>query len=114
MSNREEHHDTLSSLGFSFKQDDLPIINKYHGHWKVMGDDTPAENLWVVTTDGKGHPVKGHPSPQEIIDWADDQGWLPAYVAPYGRYVEGELDAIHLHDWIVQGRREMDNQHRHD
>lgn len=108
----QEHHETLSSLGFYFKPDDLPIINAYAGHWQVTETQHQPENYWIVTTDGKGHPVKGHLSPQEMLDWAENQGWVPAYVAPYGRYVEGELDAVELHDWIARGRH--DRKHNHD
>lgn len=113
MGNREQHFDTISSLGFYFEPEDLPIVNAYNGRWVVAGDDTPAENLWLVTTDGKGHPVEGHPSPQEILDDATDRGWLPAYVAPYGRHVEGELDAVQLHDWILRGRRDRKHHQEH-
>lgn len=112
--NQEQHFDTFSSLGFYFDLDDLPIVNAYQGHWVVAGDDTPAQNLWLVTTDGKGHPVTGHPSPQEIIDEARHKGWLPAYVAPYGRHVEGQSDAIQLHDWIAEGRLERKRRYRHE
>lgn len=111
MGNREDHHETLSGLGFYFQPDDLPIINAYHGKWVVTDTEHQPNNYWVVTTDGKGHSVTGHRSPQQILDWADEQGWLPAYVAPYGKYVEGEMDAIQLHDWISQGRRDA-KQHR--
>ncbi|GEO26390.1 hypothetical protein AAC03nite_21750 [Alicyclobacillus acidoterrestris] len=108
---REEHHEKLSSLGFYFEAEDLPIINDYQGDWMVTGDHKP-DNYWVVTTDGKGHPITGHPSPQEALDWARNNGWLPAYVAPYGTYVEGALDGVQLHDWIANGRHERKHSHR--
>lgn len=113
MSNRDEHHETISSLGFYFKQEDLPLINAYQGHWVLTepGNHHTASNYWVVTTDGEGHNVQGHMSPEEILDWADNRGWLPAYVAPYGQYVEGELDAIQLHEWLQRGRRERKYPH---
>ncbi|MFB5190531.1 hypothetical protein [Alicyclobacillus fastidiosus] len=109
---REEHHETLSGLGFYFEAEDLPIVNQYQGDWIVTGPDGKPDNYWVVTTDGKGHAISGHPSPQEALDWARNNGWLPAYVAPYGRYVEGELDAVALHDWIARGRH--DRKHHRD
>lgn len=106
MSQREEHHETVSSLGFYFKPEDLPIINAYSGSWTLTNPTHTANNYWVVTTDGKGHNVGGHMSPDQILEWAEDKGWLPAYVAPYGQHVEGELDAVSLHDWIESGRKE--------
>lgn len=111
MSHRQEHHDTLSSLGFYFKPEDLPIINAYAGHWTITQPEHPSSNYWVVTTDGRGHNVRGHMSPQQILDWAEEQGWVPAYVAPYGHYVEGELDAVALHEWIRKGRFEHKHHH---
>lgn len=106
MVNREEHHDTVSSLGFYFKQEDLPIINAYSGSWTLTNPEHVADNYWVVTTDGQGHNVTGHLSPDQILEWAEDKGWLPAYVAPYGQHVEGKLDAVLLHDWIKRGRED--------
>lgn len=111
--NRTEHHTTLSELGFFFDQEDLPIINSYEGTWTVTDreQDMP-NNFWVVTTDGKGRNVIGHPSPQQIIDDAKAKGWPVAYVAPYGHYVEGTEDGIQLHDWIVRGRKNKKHNER--
>ncbi|MCY0887785.1 MAG: hypothetical protein OWQ59_04935 [Alicyclobacillaceae bacterium] len=101
----EEHHTTLSELGFHFRDEDLSIINAYVGEWSVTNPEHPANNYWVVDTDGKGHPVSGHGSPAQVLDEGQRRGWQVAYVAPYGHYVEGKEDAIPLHQWILEGRR---------
>jgi hypothetical protein len=112
--NRTEHHTTLSELGFFFDTEDLPIINAYTGTWHVQDEDQNLpENYWVITTDGKGHNVRGHMSPKQILDYAWNQGWQVAYVAPYGHYVEGIEDGVKLHDWIVEGRRNRKHQDLH-
>ena len=111
----EEHHTRLSDLGFHFDTEDLPIVNDYAGDWRVTNPEFPSNNLWVVTTDGCGHNVSGTHSPQQVLDIAKDIGWQVAYVAPYGHYVEGELDGVKLHDWILEGRHkrkhEQDDRH---
>lgn len=108
---QNEHHTTLSELGFVFKEEDLPIINEYTGKWIVTNSGHEAENYWAITADGVGHPVSGHLSPYEVLLWAEDQGWQVAYAAPYGKYVEGEYDKIHLHDWIIEGRKKRKAHH---
>jgi len=109
--NRTDHHETLSDLGFFFDNSDLPIINNYPGAWAVTNPAHIADNYWVITTDGRGHNVLGNKSPQQILDWGKFQGWDCAYVAPYGQHIEGQMDGIHLHDWIVEGRRKMKHEH---
>lgn len=106
----EEHHTTLSELGFTIQMADLPYLNEYQGDWIVDGPDELPNNYWLVTFDGIGHPVSGHLSPQQILDWGVERGWQVAYVAPYGRYVEGKDDGVHLHDWL----RDRRNKHKED
>lgn len=103
--NRSEHHQTLSELGFYFKDRDLSIVNDYAGEWIVNETEgSMPNNFWAVSTNGKGHPVAGQMSPSQMLDYAEERGWQVAYVAPFGHYVEGKLDGIHLHDWILEGR----------
>jgi hypothetical protein len=101
----EEHHDTLSSLDFTIPQEDLQYLNEYQGHWEITGQGPKPENFWLVTKDGRGHPVKGHLSPQQILDWGRNQGWEVSYVAPYGRHVLGAQDEVPLHEWITSRKR---------
>lgn len=103
----EEHHTTLSDLGFHFRAEDLPIINSYTGDWSVVPEGHPANNYWAVDITGKGHPIPGHGSPQQVLEEAVERGWPIAYVAPYGHYVEGKDDGIQLHDWILEGRQKQ-------
>lgn len=105
---RTEHHTTVSELGFSVSNEDLAIVNEYPGRWGITGSAPLPDNYWVVTMDGEGHPVTGHRSPQQILDWAErERGWQCAYVAPYGRFVQGEDDGIELHDWLKEGRHKQ-------
>ncbi|QQE80137.1 hypothetical protein [Alicyclobacillus sp. SO9] len=100
-----EHHDTISDLGFTIPAEDLKYVNEYTGHWELSGSGSVPENYWLVTKDGQGHPVNGHLSPQQILDWGKDQGWECAYVAPYGRHVVGAEDEIQLHEWLQSRKR---------
>lgn len=102
----EQHQTTLSELGFTVRPEDLPYLNEYAGKWSVSGADPLPNNQWLVTMDGVGHPVTGHLSPQQILDWGADQGWQCAYVAPYGRHIVGANDDIQLHDWLAQRREQ--------
>lgn len=113
----QEHHNTISGLGFTVGPQDLQFVNEYQGHWELSGSPTEMpENYWLITTDGTGHNVRGHMSPQQILDWGQQQGWLCSYVAPYGCHVVGAKDEVQLHDWIRDRRRdqleESDNVHR--
>ncbi len=101
---RTEHHTTVSELGFAVTNEDLRIVNQYPGRWAITGSSPLPNNYWAVTTDGRGHPVLGRMSPDEILSAANNRGWQCAYVAPYGRYVQGENDGVELHNWIVEGR----------
>lgn len=103
--NSEEHHDTISGLGFTIPSEDLPYLNEYPGQWEITGAGPKPENFWLITKDGKGHPVEGHMSPQQILDWGHRQGWEVAYVAPYGRHVIGAEDEVQLHEWISSRKR---------
>ncbi|MCL6445173.1 MAG: hypothetical protein K6T83_17250 [Alicyclobacillus sp.] len=100
MVNRSERHEAISDLGFTVKPEDWQAVIDYPGRWVLTGPETLPSNFWAVTMDGRGHPVTGRKSPQEVLDWAINQGWECAYVAPYGRHVVGELDDIQLHDWL--------------
>ncbi len=103
---RQEYHNTISGLGFTVFPEDLQYVNEYAGDWELTGPkDNIPENYWLVTSDGEGHNVRGHMSPQQILDWGREQGWLCAYVAPYGRHVVGAEDDIQLHDWLRDRRR---------
>ena len=102
--NTEQHQTTLSELGFTIWPEDLQYLNEYVGRWAFTGEGDVPENYWLVTFDGEGHPVTGHPSPQEILDWGHRQGWQCAYAAPYGRFVVGQEDGIELHDWLRERR----------
>ena len=106
----EQQNTTLSELGFTINREDLPFLNEYSGQWTFSGPEAVPENHWLVTFDGQGHPVNGHLSPQQILDWGKEQGWECAYVAPYGRHVIGEKDEVQLHDWL----RERRNKHKHN
>lgn len=112
----EEHHDTLSGLGFTIPEEDLSYLNEYPGQWEVTGEGPEPGNFWLVTKDGRGHPVSGHLSPQQILDWGREQGWEVSYVAPYGRYVIGAEDEVRLNEWITSRKRshqEASHHHRH-
>ncbi|OFW78512.1 MAG: hypothetical protein A2201_10130 [Alicyclobacillus sp. RIFOXYA1_FULL_53_8] len=109
----EEHHSKLSELGFTIQMEDLPYLNEYQGDWAISGPEQLPNNYWLVTFDGKGHPVQGSMSPQQILDWGKRQGWECAYVAPYGRYVEGQYDGVRLDDWLRDRRRKHKQDHVH-
>jgi hypothetical protein len=103
--NRTKDYGTVSGLGFTVSNEDLKFVNEYQGKWVVTetGASMP-NNYWVVTTDGKGHPVRGHGSPIQMLMDAKADGLDIAYAAPYGRYVEGEDDGVQLSDWIRERR----------
>lgn len=103
---QQEHHNTVSELGFTVFPQDLRFVNEYSGDWALTGsEDKVPENYWLVTHDGRGHNVRGHLSPQQILDWGREQGWECAYVAPYGCHVIGAKDEIALHDWLRERQR---------
>jgi len=104
MGNRTNHEDSISELGFTVIPTDLPIVTDYQGQWSITGPEALPNNFWVVDMEGEGHQWPGHWSPQELLNHAKDEGVNLAYVAPYGRHVEGKEDAVPLHDWIHQGR----------
>ena len=108
----QEHHSTWSELGFTVREGDREYINEYAGDWVFTGETPVPDNFWLVTMDGEGHPVNGHMSPQQILDWGQERGWHCAYVAPYGRHVIGEKDEIQLHDWL-RDRQDKDRPRRH-
>ncbi|CAM3966576.1 hypothetical protein [Alicyclobacillus pomorum] len=104
MVNRTEHHTKVSELGFTVSDEDFPAVVQYAGEWTLTGEGPVPNNYWAVTIDGEGIPFSGHPSPRQILDEANGEGLNCAYVAPYGRYVEGKLDGVQLHDWIREHR----------
>lgn len=108
----QEHHTTISGLGFTVKSDYLPFINEYPGDWTYTGPEPAPDNYWLVTFDGKGHPIPGRLSPQQMLDWGEARGWYCAYVAPYGRHIIGAEDEVQLHDWLLQ--RKQKHKHDHD
>lgn len=103
--NRTEHHTTMSELGFTIEDRDIPSLNAYQGEWTLTGEGEIPENYWVVTIDGNGHPIKGSGSPQQLLDRAHEMGWDPAYAAPYGCHVIGKDDGIELHEWLQDHRK---------
>ncbi|WDL98329.1 hypothetical protein [Alicyclobacillus sp. ALC3] len=104
--NRHEDHTTVSGLGFTVSAQDLKYVNEYPGQWELTGQpEKIPENYWLITHDGQGHNVRGHLSPQQILDWGRDQGWQCAYVAPYGHHVMGAEDEVQLHDWLRERQR---------
>lgn len=106
--NRTERHTTISELGFTVLDKDLPIINAYQGVWSLTsGEGELPQNYWVVGIDGRGYPYTGHSSPQQLLDLANQDGLNGAYAAPYGHYVEGQDDGIQLHEWIREHRKKM-------